>query len=129
MLHAALHLNKHRGKKDKLHSLLNKMDQDRSGTISELEFVKNCLKNKSLLFPTVRYQLDLRGRILSHPFWAQRDGMANKLLPDITHIRHKWHHLHSSAPAELSSSSLSSAMATSVKDTEDKSNRRRSNSK
>jgi hypothetical protein len=93
------------------------MDQDHSGTVSEAEFVKNCLKNKSLLFPTVRYQLDLRGRILCHPFWTKREGLGNLLLPNILHIRSELHHMHSSAPAELNSA-LSSAMASSVKDTE-----------
>lgn len=110
------------GNKQKLHTLISKMDQDHNGSVSEGEFVKNCLKNKSLLFPVIRYQLDLRGRILSHPFWTKREGMSNKLLPDLVNMRNNLHQLSSSspsssAPTELNSS-LSSAMAHSVKDTE-----------
>ena len=115
------------GNKQKLHTILSKMDQDHNGSVSEMEFVQNCLKNKSLLFPVIRYQLDLRGRILSHPFWTKREGLSNQLLPDLVRTRDKLHTLSlssssSSVPtevAEAQSSSLSSAMAHSVKHTED----------
>lgn len=63
------------------------MDVDDSGTVSEEEFVKNCLENRSLLFPMVRYQLDLRDRILSHSFWSEREGLGNQVLPHLMHIR------------------------------------------
>lgn len=107
-----------RGNREKLHKILHTMDQDHSGSISEAEFVKNCLKNKSLLFATVRYQLDLRGRVLSHPFWAKREGAANKLLPDVVRTRNSLNRLSSASSTPTEVNSLSSAMAHSVQDAE-----------
>mmetsp|Transcript_30697 Transcript_30697/g.57192 ORF Transcript_30697/g.57192 Transcript_30697/m.57192 type:complete len:284 (-) Transcript_30697:171-1022(-) len=111
------------GSKNKLHHHLAMMDLDHSGTVSEAEFVKNCLKNKSLMFPIVRYQLDLRAKIVSHPFWSQREGLGNTVLPNLLQIRSELHQgsvsgsESPSAPTEVGSS-LSSAMAHSVKETE-----------
>ena len=110
---------RYRGHKNKLHGILAKMDLDHSGTVSEAEFVKNCLKNKSLLFPTVRYQLDFRAKILSHPFWSRREGRGTAVLHQILQIRAEIHRSsasHSSAPTDVNT--LTSAMASSVKDTE-----------
>ena len=111
-----------RGKREKLHTLLHKMDKDHNGSISESEFVNNCLKNKSLMFPIVRYQLDLRGRILSHPFWTKREGMGNACLPKIVRTRNELNQMTTSdEPAKFNS--LSSAMTHGVKEVETHGNR------
>ena len=91
------------------------MDQDHNGFVTEAEFVKNCLKNKSLLFPAVRYQLDLRGRILSHPFWTKREGKGSTLLRELITVRNKLH----PRAYKNQGTSLSTAMASSVKETEE----------
>jgi Ca2+-binding EF-hand superfamily protein len=81
------------GDRDKVHKWMKKMDADKNGHVSCSEFVSCCLKHKSLLFPVVRYQMDMREAILNPSFWTKRSGLGNKILPTIREIRDDLHNL------------------------------------
>lgn len=81
------------GDREKVHKWMTKMDADKNGLVSCSEFVNCCLKYKSLLFPVVRYQMDMRETIVNPSFWTKRSGLGNRILPAIKDIRDDLHNL------------------------------------
>ena len=81
------------GDKAKVHKWLTKVDADKNGLVTAAEFVGCCTRFKSLLFPVVRYQLDMRERIVRPSYWELKSGLGNKLLPNITEVRDDLHSL------------------------------------
>lgn len=71
--------------------VMHRMDVNKDGLIHSDEFVKSCIHNKSLLFPIVSYQMDMRSRIISKGFWESKVGLGNGLLRTICNIRNDLH--------------------------------------
>eukprot|EP00602_Paraphysomonas_sp_CaronLab_P003703 CAMPEP_0185033308 /NCGR_PEP_ID=MMETSP1103-20130426/22110_1 /TAXON_ID=36769 /ORGANISM="Paraphysomonas bandaiensis, Strain Caron Lab Isolate" /LENGTH=276 /DNA_ID=CAMNT_0027569527 /DNA_START=49 /DNA_END=879 /DNA_ORIENTATION=- len=70
-----------------VHKKIKKMDIDKDGKLTKEEFVRFCQTNRSLMFPVVAYQMNIREHIVSLRFWESKAGLGNRLLPSIRDVR------------------------------------------
>jgi hypothetical protein len=79
------------GNERNIHHILTVLDHNLHGEVTLAQFKNGLHRNRSLLFPLVSYQMDMRSKVLSLAYWERRQGLASQYVPKIRRIKEELH--------------------------------------